>query len=331
MAETELKKEKQMSTFKVLFSATNTFPEVSLKLEADSWFQAFEASMINLGKQDMMKSIFCDVRSDGSVFVSYADAEGSVTITEDAPLDTFEKAMEEPVATPKPDPLPEPVSPPPTISTLVDDENVTIVSPPAEAPIPAPEEKGEEIFVSIIEPAQKDEQEPHLSASDLFEEVMDIFDLDESKALEFVMDVAMKYIPSESGSIALAQLADGTLKFSVTRGPKAAEVKGMVIHVGQGLIGFSAKNSSCIAVNDVSFDPRFFKKVGDAVSYKTESLLCAPIVHPETEIVFGVLELINKNGGKFTETDLNHLKFIADKAGDFLGLSWDSQNNSFDD
>ncbi len=318
-----------MSRFEVLFSATKTFPEISMKIEADSWFQAFESAVTNLGKQELMKSIFCDVRPDGNVVISFAEAEGSVTVTE---------------LTENPHPQPEEKQPVPPQSenqhptpatdqhTAVEPESFAPISedvPPesheiSPEPTPEPEPKP-------FEPAESKTPEEELSAAELFEEIMDIYDYEESDALAFAMDLAMKYIPSESGSIALADRDNSTLTFEVTRGPKAEEVQGLTIHFGQGLLGFSAKNGSLIAVNEVAHDPRFFKGVSETVDYETKSLMCAPILHPETEIVFGVIELINKKNGAFTENELNLLKFIADKTGEFFGSLWDAQNNSFDE
>jgi hypothetical protein len=137
--------------------------------------------------------------------------------------------------------------------------------------------------------------------------------------LRFLLDLAMEKIRCESGSVFLARLGSGDLAFAVARGPKADEILrlGIQVPMGAGIVGFCTQENVCLAVSDAEKDPRFYRRVSEAVGYATRSLLCAPITSGGR--VHGALELVNKSGGKaFDPTDLAILSCLAHEAGSFL-------------
>ncbi|HNZ53647.1 MAG TPA: GAF domain-containing protein [bacterium] len=168
--------------------------------------------------------------------------------------------------------------------------------------------------------------------ADLFTDVMDAWDLPEKDIPGFFLDLALKYIPSESGSFAKSDLSSTDMEFVACRGPKGDDVCGIKIKVGQGLVGFSAKHSCFIAVGDVHKDPRFFKEISEKIGYETTSIACAPVKSLETTITFGVLELINKkNSYRYNEDDLEFLRFIAEKMAELFHSRWTESNNNLED
>jgi GAF domain-containing protein len=137
--------------------------------------------------------------------------------------------------------------------------------------------------------------------------------------LRFLLDLAMEKVGCESGSVFLARLGSGDLAFAVARGPKADEILrlGIQVPMGAGIVGFCAQENVCLAVSDAEKDPRFYRRVSEAVGYATRSLLCAPITAGGR--VHGAFELVNKGGGKaFDPTDLAILSCLAHEAGSFL-------------
>ncbi len=164
----------------------------------------------------------------------------------------------------------------------------------------------------------------------VFEEVLEGFEKSEEEGIEFFLDLAMKYIPAESGSVALAPLASRDLHFVATRGPKADGVKGLKIPMGQGIAGFTALNNVLIAVSDVQKDPRFFKDISEKLGYPTKSIVASPVSY--NELTFGMVELINKKEtSSFDEDDIQILRFVSEKLGEYLNFIWEQKNNSFDD
>ncbi|HNW81895.1 MAG TPA: GAF domain-containing protein [bacterium] len=190
---------------------------------------------------------------------------------------------------------------------------------------------------NIQKPVEEKKETPKITRkdemlADLFTDVMDAWNLSEKESSDFFLDLAMKYIPSESGSFAKSTLSSTDLEFVSCRGPKGNDVYGIKIKVGQGLVGFSAKHSCFIAVGDVQKDPRFFKEISQKIGYETTSIACAPVRSLETNITFGVIELINKkNSYRFNEDDLEFLRFIADKMAEFLHAKWTESNNNFEE
>lgn len=190
---------------------------------------------------------------------------------------------------------------------------------------------------SPIQVEKKKEEAPKITQKDevlanLFSDTMDAWDLSGKEAADFFLDLALKYIPSESGSYARSDLSSTDLEFVSCRGPKSDAVCGIKVKVGQGLVGFSAKHACFIAVGDVQKDPRFFKEISEKIGYETSSIICAPIRSLETGITFGVLELINKKGSsRFDEEDMEYIRFISEKMAELFHSKWTESNNNLED
>jgi len=168
--------------------------------------------------------------------------------------------------------------------------------------------------------------------ADLFTDVMDAWDLTGKEAADFFLDLALKYVPSESGSFAKTDLSSSDLEFISCRGPKSDQVVGLKINMGQGLSGFSAKYGCFIAVSDVQKDPRFFREISDKLGYETNSIACAPVKSEESSITFGVIQLINKKEGyRFNEDDMEYLRFISEKMAEHFHMNWMSTDNNLED
>jgi Nif-specific regulatory protein len=73
--------------------------------------------------------------------------------------------------------------------------------------------------------------------------------------------------------------------------PDRTGIVGEVIHTGQA-----------IRVDDAYSDPRFSRKVDAASGYRTQNLLCVPLLDAERRLI-GAFEVINKLYGPFTEDD----------------------------
>ena len=63
-------------------------------------------------------------------------------------------------------------------------------------------------------------------------------------------------------------------------------------------------------VNDTAQDPRFTRKFDTKTQFETRSILCAPLISRGRTI--GVVEIINRLGGRFTQTDLDILLTLVE-------------------
>lgn len=81
---------------------------------------------------------------------------------------------------------------------------------------------------------------------------------------------------------------------------------------GEGIAGWAFAHQETVVVNDVLRDRRFSAASDDKLKFQTRTLLAAPMRAPER--VLGVLELVNKRKGGFTEIDQTLSETLAASA-----------------
>ncbi|MBI3074559.1 MAG: GAF domain-containing protein [Deltaproteobacteria bacterium] len=154
----------------------------------------------------------------------------------------------------------------------------------------------------------------------VFEEVQDLYTVGggTTAAARFALDLALKHVRCESGAVLLSDFSAKELAFAAASGPKAREVLSFRVPMGQGIAGFCAQEGVTIAVSAVEKDPRFFRKIAEALGYETKSILCAPIVSNGKTV--GVLEVLNRYlSSSFAPAEVNVLSYIATRLGEHLG------------
>ncbi|MEX2520635.1 MAG: GAF domain-containing protein [Paracoccaceae bacterium] len=125
--------------------------------------------------------------------------------------------------------------------------------------------------------------------------------------LETLIDLACQETGAERGTLFLNDPATGELFSRVALGMRRREIRfmndegiaGVVFQTGQGEI-----------VEQAYKDPRFNVAVDKETGFRTESILCAPIRTAKDEII-GVAQMLNKEKGRFTQTDLDVLLGIT--------------------
>ncbi len=80
-----------------------------------------------------------------------------------------------------------------------------------------------------------------------------------------------------------------------------------------GIAGWVFQNRASAIVNDTSSDSRFDADVDEKTGFRTKNILCVPLINRQKECV-GTLQALNKNGGDFTQDDVEMLSSIADYA-----------------
>lgn len=155
--------------------------------------------------------------------------------------------------------------------------------------------------------------------AEVFERVQDVYleATDLTSASNFLLDLAMEVVSSDSGSIFISDISAHDLYFAAARGPKADEVMKFRVPMGVGIVGFSAMEGVSLAISDAHLDPRFYKKISESLGYETRSILCSPIQNEGR--VFGAIELINRKGGaRYTPAEVNLLNYIAHEMGVYM-------------
>uniref|UniRef100_A0A7S1UDQ0 GAF domain-containing protein n=1 Tax=Phaeomonas parva TaxID=124430 RepID=A0A7S1UDQ0_9STRA len=94
----------------------------------------------------------------------------------------------------------------------------------------------------------------------------------------------------------------------------AEGAKNIRLPLGRGIAGTVAQTGETINIADAYEDARFDQTHDQKSGYRTHSILCGPVKKPSGEII-GVLQVINKAEGTFTETDEGILEILCSQAG----------------
>ncbi|GAB4452267.1 MAG: hypothetical protein Fur0044_47390 [Anaerolineae bacterium] len=132
------------------------------------------------------------------------------------------------------------------------------------------------------------------------------------EVLTRIMEQVEGLLNVEAGSLLLTDQTTGELVFQIALGDKADEIKPFRIPKGEGIAGEVAVTGTPLMIANVDQDKRHFKKLDQTTNFLTRNILCVPLVLYDQ--IIGVLEVINKREGNFTQTDLELLSSIASYA-----------------
>ncbi|GAA3510580.1 hypothetical protein GCM10022234_01020 [Aeromicrobium panaciterrae] len=93
-------------------------------------------------------------------------------------------------------------------------------------------------------------------------------------------------------SCALASPDGASLTFTAADGVGSAEVIGIEVPVGRGLVGWTAMSGQPIAVRDVRSDARFARDIAESTGYVPTTILAAPFFDSGGEVI-GVMEVLD--------------------------------------
>lgn len=158
---------------------------------------------------------------------------------------------------------------------------------------------------------------PQAEAPDYLSLVADMTrDFAESRNIDAALGHGLQRISeklyAEAASLFILDHATGDLVCRACTGP--VDIKGLRLARDQGVIGRTVQDAAPQLVTDARNDPDFKTEVDSKTGFETRSILAAPLrVQSET---FGAIELINKRGEAFFDTDDAHLlEALAAAAG----------------
>jgi signal transduction histidine kinase len=139
-------------------------------------------------------------------------------------------------------------------------------------------------------------------------------DLELPTLLAKLVRLAERMLGAELSSVMLLDERRALLRWEVADGGVASGVLGqMTLAVGEGIAGTVAATGEPIIVGDAAHDLRVARRVDAATGFRTRSILCVPIRFRGT--VTGVIQVLNKRIGTFTDQDREVLELIAAEAG----------------
>ena len=131
------------------------------------------------------------------------------------------------------------------------------------------------------------------------------FDL--SQVLKYTMDMIRTLMNVDAGSLALVK--GNELEFAVSFQINLQNLQKIRLPLGQGISGAVASRGESIIENDAKSSSHFYPKIDELTGFKTRSVLCVPMISQGR--VIGVIEVLNKREGDFTEEDKDILQSIA--------------------
>jgi signal transduction histidine kinase len=89
-------------------------------------------------------------------------------------------------------------------------------------------------------------------------------------------------------------------------------MRGLVVPLDNSIAGWIVSHREPVRIDDAHKDARFFSDVEQTIGYSTKSLLGIPLITKNK--VVGVLEVVNKKRGKFTDPDESMLTVLGAQA-----------------
>lgn len=152
----------------------------------------------------------------------------------------------------------------------------------------------------------------HLSV--LYDVMKELQTLQQSEKIYVsLLEHIARALDSDSASFFVADPDNETLKLKACVGPKKSMMEliseEVPLRFTEGLAGWCAKFNQPLLSENVQNEPRFNPRWDALTGYKTRSALCAPI--SSKDIVFGVIQVLNKRSSAFNRNDQDLVAAIA--------------------
>ncbi|HEX5809722.1 MAG TPA: ATP-binding protein [Anaerolineales bacterium] len=136
--------------------------------------------------------------------------------------------------------------------------------------------------------------------------------LDLDTLLDGIVRAAADVTRAEAASILLYDDTSRQLYFQVATNIDEPTMRGLVVPLDNSIAGWIVTNRKSVRIEDVQKDDRHFSEVEQTLGYTTRSLLGIPLITKNK--VVGVLEVLNKKKGRFTDPDESMLTVIGAQA-----------------
>lgn len=135
--------------------------------------------------------------------------------------------------------------------------------------------------------------------------------LDLDRLLGVIIQIVKDSLRVETASVLFFDSKRENVVFQVARGKRGREITGMTIPIGEGVVGWVAKNKKPAVVNDLRRDSRYSETLEKRFGLKTHSIMSIPLIRRGKMI--GVIEAVNRHKGEqFTNDDLQLFLALGD-------------------
>jgi Nif-specific regulatory protein len=136
--------------------------------------------------------------------------------------------------------------------------------------------------------------------------------LDYNTVLDSIAESAARVMQAEGGSVLVLDKARQKLLFVSATGERGKALLGKEFDANLGVAGRVVQTGRAEVVADTQSDADWYAGIDKMTSLETRMLMAAPMVVASE--VIGVVEVMNRVGGRFTEDDLDLLQVFANLA-----------------
>jgi signal transduction histidine kinase/putative methionine-R-sulfoxide reductase with GAF domain len=134
--------------------------------------------------------------------------------------------------------------------------------------------------------------------------------LDLDQLLELILDRITDALDADRATLYLLDEPNAELVSRIAQGD---DVRSIRLKVGHGIAGHVARTGKALHVRDAYKDPRFSPEWDMISGYRTRSILAAPMKNHLGKTI-GVVQVLNKKRGDFTDDDADILAALATQA-----------------
>jgi sigma-B regulation protein RsbU (phosphoserine phosphatase) len=120
-----------------------------------------------------------------------------------------------------------------------------------------------------------------------------------TRQLTRIIEQIREFMDAERATLYLHDRETDELRSRVLLADGIGEIR---LKQGEGIAGSVLATGEPVRIDDVAADPRFLGRFDQASGFVTRSMLCQPLINAEDQRI-GVVQVINKRGGPFTERD----------------------------
>ncbi len=132
--------------------------------------------------------------------------------------------------------------------------------------------------------------------------------------LKAMVERVQAELEAERGTLFLIDSETGDLVSRVAELPELKEIR---LPPGKGVAGHVARTGEVVRLPDAPRDERFFPGIDERTGFVTRSMLAAPL-RDRSGAIRGVLQMLNRRGGEFSEADERRLVELAAQVAEAL-------------
>lgn len=130
------------------------------------------------------------------------------------------------------------------------------------------------------------------------------------RLLQLILGEVTKVMEAERSSLFLVDRERNELWSKIAQGLEVREIR---LKIGMGISGYVAQTGKIVNIPDAYADPRFNQETDRRTGFRTRNILCAPMQNKHNEVI-GVLQVLNKRDGIFTEEDEELILALSSQA-----------------